>query len=75
MIHIQDAKCDPKNKTVKIRPCDYAYSRGKKEGKMFVEENLIFLVSSAELLQEKVGELNELLHFLVTLSTERSRGT
>lgn len=42
---------------------------------MLVEEGLIFLVSNAKLLQEKVGELNELLHFLVTLSIERTRGT
>lgn len=40
---------------------------------MFVEESLIFLVSNAELLQEQMGELYELLHFFVTLSTEKNR--
>lgn len=40
---------------------------------MFVEQSLIFLVSNAEFLQEKVGELNDLLHFLVSLSKKRER--
>lgn len=42
---------------------------------MIVEECLIFLVSYEKLLQEKVGELHDLLHFLVTLSRKRTRVT
>jgi len=52
----------------------FTHPRSEKEVEIFMEESLIFQIPCAELLQEKMRVLDDLLHFGVILLTGRKSG-